>query len=100
MEREAAADHLSVVRAFCYNLTWLPPSRERSRLATFQLPWRRRVETNPGDVHWNEARIWSGHHLQNDLCLSRLRSAPRLCTCQVAKLSKILCKSRPNFDNT
>merc|ERR1712060_269605 len=28
----------------------------------------------------NEARIWSGHHLQNDLCLGRLRSAPRLCT--------------------
>jgi len=28
----------------------------------------------------NEARIWSGHHLQNDLCLARLRSAPRLCT--------------------
>merc|ERR1712151_893893 len=28
----------------------------------------------------NEARIWSGHHLQNDLCLARLRSAPRPCT--------------------
>merc|ERR1712060_70861 len=28
----------------------------------------------------NEARIRSGHHLQNDLCLARLRSAPRLCT--------------------
>jgi len=28
----------------------------------------------------NEARIWSGHHLQNDLCLARLKSAPRLCT--------------------
>merc|ERR1712060_991212 len=28
----------------------------------------------------NEARIWSGHHLQNDLCLARLRNAPRLCT--------------------
>jgi len=27
----------------------------------------------------NEARIWSGHHLQNDLCLARLRSAPILC---------------------
>merc|ERR1719517_80508 len=28
----------------------------------------------------NETRIWSGHHLQNDLCLARQRNAPRLCT--------------------
>jgi hypothetical protein len=28
----------------------------------------------------NETRIRSGHHVQSDLCLACLRSAPRLCT--------------------
>merc|ERR1740121_2285362 len=31
--------------------TWLPPAWKRSRLATFQFPWRRRLAANLHDVH-------------------------------------------------
>merc|ERR1712060_359696 len=77
--REVEAGHLS----FCHILTLGCHLHERGR-GWPQFNYRGADDLKPTLVacmsRGYEARIWSGHHPQNDLCLARLRSAPRLCT--------------------